>query len=88
MKIPDALLFEVETTARIDPNNGGKAALDVKIGEGRSVVFCRNCKHYRKIIKFPTICPKDAVGMVVIACDKWNGETCPDGFCHHGEEKQ
>lgn len=87
MKVPDALLFEVETTVHVDAEDG-KATLDIKLGEGRNVVFCKNCKHYRKIIKFPTICPKDAVGIAEIICDKWNGDTGPGGFCHYGDEKQ
>lgn len=87
MKMPDALLFALETTAHIDENDCTKYTLDIKIDEGRSIVFCKNCKHYRRIIKIPMNCRKDAVGEVRIICDKWHGETRPDGFCHHGEEE-
>lgn len=44
MKIPDAFLFDVETTAR------DATTLDITIHEGRPVVFCKNCKHYNKSI--------------------------------------
>ena len=88
MKMPDALLFEIETTERVDADDG-KATLDIKLGEGRSIVFCKNCKHGCKIFPeiFPQIYPKDVVWIARIICDKWNGETGPGGFCHYGEEE-
>lgn len=87
MKMPDALLFEVETTVHVDANDGGKTTLDIKLSEGRNIVFCKNCRHCRKVVSFPAICPKDAMGIARIICNKWNDETRPDGFCHHGEEE-
>ena len=87
MKMPDALLFKLETTAHIDENDCTKYTLDIKIDEGRSVVFCKNCKHCRKIVSFPTNCLKDCMWTARIICNKWKHETRQDGFCHHGEEE-